>query len=69
MQPTILKIEQVTTSDETGQPVPAKQVMWMLGDDGPFYHTCADVDFDADHIVGIIKADAERMTRLRNAFA
>ena len=69
MQPTILKIEQITTSDEQNSTIPGKQVTWMLGDDGPFYYTCSDVDFDADTIAAHMKMEAEKMSRLRDAFS
>ena len=68
MEPKIMKIEQIVQQDENGAPQNYKQVTWELGDDGPFYYVCREVDFDPAHITELIKADAEKMGQLRAAF-
>lgn len=63
---TIVSVRESFRLTDAGEAQQTKQVLYRVGDDGPFSVEIPTAEFDPDNVREVIGREAEKILRLRN---
>lgn len=65
MEPEIIKVSEAFRIDEAGGTRRVRQVLYKVGDDGPFSLDFEEAEFDPDRVLERVRLEADKLTKLR----